>query len=81
MCVPTTYNHVTYNELNDAGFKLIIFANYGIRSVVSALRSTFGAIMVNKRLADADEQVASMQDIFDLVYVDELKHNEARYLR
>ena len=81
VCVPTTYNHVTYNELNDAGFKLIIFANYGIRSVVSALRSTFGAIMVNKRLADADEQVASMQDIFDLVYVDELKDNEARYLR
>ena len=81
VCVPTTYNHVTYDELNDAGFKLIIFANYGIRSVVSALRSTFGAIMANKRLADADGQVASMQDIFDLVYVDELRDNEARYIR
>lgn len=81
VCVPTTYNHVTYDELNDAGFKLIIFANYGIRSVVSALRSTFRAIMTNKRLADADGQVASMQEIFDLVYVDELRDNEARYIR
>jgi phosphoenolpyruvate phosphomutase len=81
VCVPTTYNEVSYDELNDAGFKLIIFANYGIRSVVSALRSTFGTIMTNKRLADADGQVASMQEIFDLVYVDELRDNEARYLR
>jgi phosphoenolpyruvate phosphomutase len=81
VCVPTTYNRVTYDELNDAGFKLIIFANYGIRSVVSALRSTFRAIMANKRLADADGHVASMQEIFDLVYVDELRDNEARYIR
>ncbi len=81
VCVPTTYNQVTYDELNDAGFKLIIFANYGIRSIVSALRSTFSAVMAHRRLADANGQVASMQDIFDLVYVDELRDNEARYIR
>lgn len=81
VCVPTTYNTVTYDALNDAGFKLIIFANYGVRSIVRALRTTFGAIMAERRLADADGNVASMQDIFDLIYLDELKENEDRYVR
>lgn len=81
VCVPTTYNEVSYDELNDAGFKLIIFANYGIRSIVKSLRDTFGTIMAHKRLADADGQVVSMDEIFRLIYLDELKENEARYVR
>ena len=47
----------------------------------TTLRDTFGAIMEHRRLADANGRVASMQDIFDLIYLDELKENEARYLR
>lgn len=81
VCVPTTYNTVPFEDLESAGFKLVIFANYGVRSIVNALRMTFATIMDNRRLADADDQVASMQDIFDLIYLDELKENEARYLR
>jgi phosphoenolpyruvate phosphomutase len=81
VCVPTTYKDVQYAQLNDAGFKLIIFANYGVRSIVKALRATFGDIMGTKRLADADEHVVSMQEIFDLIFLDELKENEARYIR
>jgi phosphoenolpyruvate phosphomutase len=81
VCVPTTYNSVEFGDLESAGFKLVIFANYGIRSIVTTLRDTFGAIMENRRLADANGRVASMQDIFDLIYLDELKENEARYLR
>jgi phosphoenolpyruvate phosphomutase len=81
VCVPTTYHTVSYEQLDSAGFKLIIFANYGIRSIVRAMRTTFGAIMANRRLADADEHVVSMQKIFDLIFLDELKENEARYVR
>ena len=79
--VPTTYNTVTYDQLNAAGFKLIIFANCGVRAIIKALRTTFGAVMEHRRLADADQHVVSMQDVFDLIYLDELKENEARYLR
>jgi len=81
VCVPTTYNEVTYDQLNDAGFKLIIFANYGVRSIVKSLRETFGTIMQNRRLADADDMVVEMDDVFELLFVDELKENEARYVR
>lgn len=79
--VPTTYNTISYQQLDDAGFRLIIFANYGIRSIVKALRETFGAIMADRRLADANEHVVSMETVFDLIFLGELKENEARYLR
>jgi phosphoenolpyruvate phosphomutase len=81
VCVPTTYNSVRFEDLESAGFKLVIFANYGIRSIVRSLRDTFGTIMAERRLADANDQVVSMEEVFDLIYLDELKENEARYLR
>lgn len=81
VCVPTTYNTVSYKTLNDSGFRLIIFANYGIRSIVKALQETFGKIMDDKRLADANDGVVPMEEVFRLIYVDELKENEARYVR
>ena len=68
-------------QLSRTGFKLIIFANYGVRAIVKALQGTFEAVMADKRLADADEHVVSMQEVLRLIYVDELKENEARYVR
>jgi phosphoenolpyruvate phosphomutase len=81
VCVPTTYNSVDYKTLDDAGFKLIIFANYGIRATVKALQQTFADLMANRRLADANDDVVSMEEIFRIIYVDELRENEARYVR
>jgi phosphoenolpyruvate phosphomutase len=81
VCVPTTYHTVPFASLEEAGFSLVIFANYGVRSIVRALRSTFESVMANRQLADADGQVVSMEEVFDLIYVDELKDNEARYIR
>jgi phosphoenolpyruvate phosphomutase len=81
VCVPTTYNRVSYDQLNDAGFRLIIFANYGIRAIVLALQETFRTIMDRKQLSDADGSVVAMDEIFRLIYLDELRENEARYVR
>jgi phosphoenolpyruvate phosphomutase len=81
VCVPTTYNRVSWNALDEAGFRLVIFANYGIRSIIRALQSTFETVMADRRLADAGDQVVDMDEVFRLIYVDELKANEARYVR
>jgi phosphoenolpyruvate phosphomutase len=80
VCVPTTYNQVTYEQLADAGFRLVIFANYGIRATVRALEETFGAILRQKRLADGNDHVVPMDEVFRLLYVDELRQNEDRYV-
>ena len=56
------------------------FANYGIRSTVKALEETFGALLSSKRLADGNEHVVPMDEVFRLLYVDELRQNEDRYV-
>lgn len=81
VCVPTTYGDVSYDELNDAGFRLIIMANAGVRSQVKALQETMSGLMAHKRLADVEDQLVPMSEIFRLVYVDELRANEDRYVR
>ena len=81
VCVPDCLRNITYRQLDDAGFKLIIFSHYGIRAVVKALKETFASMMGNRQLSDADAHVADMDEIFRLVYLDEFKENEARYVR
>jgi phosphoenolpyruvate phosphomutase len=81
VCVPTAYRTITYGQLEDAGFRLIIFSHYGIRAVVKALQTTYQSMMEKKSLVDADPTVADMDEIFRLIYLDEFKENEARYVR
>jgi phosphoenolpyruvate phosphomutase len=81
VCVPTAYRTVTYRQLDDVGFKLIVFSHYGVRAIVKALQQTFGSIMESKSLADGDDHVVDMDEIFRLIYLDEFRQNEARYVR
>ena len=81
VCVPTTYNQVTCDQLDRAGFRLAIFANYGIRATVKALKQTFTAILGRRCLADGNELVVPMDEIFRLIDVQELRSNEDRYVR
>ena len=81
VCVPTTYGDVTYDELDQAGFKLIIMANAGVRAQVRALQETMATLMTRRRLADVESKIVPMEEIFRLVYVDELRANEDRYVR
>ncbi len=79
VCVPTTYNTVTEKELIDNGFKMVIYANYGIRGIVKALKKVFSLISEKKTLSAANEEVVPMSEIFRLVAVEELYSNEEKY--
>jgi len=81
VCVPTTYGSVTFEELGQAGFRLVIIANAGVRAQVRALQDTMATLMKNKCLADVEDGIVPMDEIFRLVYVDELRENEDRYVR
>jgi phosphoenolpyruvate phosphomutase len=81
VCVPTAYRSVTYQQLDNVGFKLVVFSHYGVRAVVKALQDTFGGIMRAKSLTGADDSVVPMDEIFRLIYLDEFRQNEARYVR
>jgi phosphoenolpyruvate phosphomutase len=79
VCVPTTYNKVTIDELNSAGFSLVIYANYSVRAAVKAIQDVFKKIHEGGSLSAANDDVVEMENIFELIRVDQLKDNQQRY--
>jgi len=79
VCVPTTYNQVTLNELCNVGFSLAIYANYSIRATVKVMQLMFAAMARQDTLSAGNEYAVPMKDIFDLIAVEELQENQERY--
>lgn len=79
VCVPTTYNQVTKDQLNDAGFSMAIYANYSVRATVKILESMFEKMITGGTLSAGNEDVIPMTKIFDLIAVDEMKENQKKY--
>lgn len=78
--VPTIYKNASVNELYKAGFKLIIFANHGIRASIKAMRQVFKALKDGQKAAAADKFVVPLTDVYSLIGVEEMKDGEAKYL-
>lgn len=79
VAVPTTYIDTPLPELDVAGFKIVIYANQPLRAAVTAMRDTLGRLKEQRRV-EAEENIASLQDIYGLVGLSDLKENEAKFL-
>ena len=77
--MPTTYNQVTKQQLEDSGFSMAIYANYSVRATVGILEKMFSAIASGGTLSAGNEYTVPMSKIFDLIWVEELKENQKRY--
>jgi phosphoenolpyruvate phosphomutase len=67
VCVPTTYNNILEEELQAAGFQIIIYANHFLRAAYKAMRDTAKSILSNQRSLEADPLCAPVREIFDAV--------------
>ncbi len=76
VCVPTIYRHATVEELHAGGYKVVIFANHGLRSAVRAMRETFARILEMRSAGSVEDRIVSLKTIFELVGVDEMKAQE-----
>lgn len=65
--VPSSYNHFTEEELIDAGFNVVIYANHLLRSAFPAMKKTAESILVNKRSLEADEYCMSIKEILEIL--------------
>jgi phosphoenolpyruvate phosphomutase len=77
--VPTTYNQITVEDMNNAGISLAIYANYSVRATVGVLQNIFERMIVEGTLSAANTLAEPMDTIFDLVDINELKENQAKY--
>jgi phosphoenolpyruvate phosphomutase len=80
VAVPTTYPEVTVEELEQAGFRLAIFANQALRAAIVAMRETLREIRREGRAASVESRIAPLEEVYALVGVPELKSNEQRFL-
>jgi len=80
VAVPTIYNQISADELASDGFKLVIFANHGLRASLRAMRETYRTLTSSRRAASVEEEVATLQEVYACVGVEELREQEGRYL-
>ncbi len=65
--VPSSYNKFTEQELSDAGFNVVIYANHLLRSAFPAMKKTAESILTHKRSLEADEYCMSIKDILEIL--------------
>ncbi len=67
VCVPTTYNLITDEELGKAGFGIVIHANQMLRSGYNAMKQTAELILLNDRGFEAETMCSPVSEIFRTV--------------
>ncbi|MBR2687323.1 MAG: phosphoenolpyruvate mutase [Aquamicrobium sp.] len=78
--VPTKYYRTPVDEYRAAKISTVIWANHNMRAAVSAMRQVCERILREGTIAGIENEVATLDDVFDLLNYRELAEAETRYL-
>jgi phosphoenolpyruvate phosphomutase len=78
--VPTIFDGVTAAELQDAGFKVVIYANQAIRAGIRAMRDALAVIKQDTRPGSVNDRIVKLNEVYDLVGVPQMEEDERRFL-
>ncbi len=67
IAVPTTYNNLTWMELRDAGFSMVVYANQLLRSAYPAMLTTAQSILQYNRAKETDATLITLPELFNLI--------------
>jgi len=67
VCVPTSYNMATEDELAERGFNIVIYANQMMRASYPAMRRVAQSILRNGRSLEVDKELISINEILELI--------------
>ena len=67
VAVPSTYSHLTEEELRNAGVNVVIYANHLIRSAYPAMIKAAETILLNQRAHEAEDVCMPIKDILTLI--------------
>jgi phosphoenolpyruvate phosphomutase len=65
--VPTTYNHITENELASWGVNVVIYANHMLRAAYPAMVNCAKSILTHGRSYEANDICMPIKDILELI--------------
>jgi len=80
VCVPTTYHTTTVDELARIGFKMVIFANHGLRASIRAIQDTLQTIRQTNTASSVDDRIVPLSEVYRLVNLQQLLADERAYL-
>ena len=76
IAVPTSYPNVTLNELQNHKIRMVIYANQSLRVAHWAMAEHLNKLSTAKSLSDVDTKMSTMEDIFYLQEMYEIKKQE-----
>ncbi len=80
MAIPTTYWTTPPQTLYDNGYQIIIYANQLLRSTIPAMKRVLTSIHNNeKRNRVFSQNLATLQEVFDITDANELEEKELKF--
>jgi len=78
--VPTIFDAVRAAELEEAGFKIVIYANQAIRAGIHAMRDVLSILKQDTRPGAANDRIVKLKEVYELVGVPQMEDDERRFL-
>lgn len=77
IAIPTSYPNVTLDELQNHKIRMVIYANQSLRVSHWAMAEHLNKLSTAKSLSDVDTKMSTMEDIFHLQEMYEIKKQES----
>lgn len=80
--VPTAYPELSEPRIKALGnVKMVIYGNHAIRAAVTAMQDIFARIRADRGIHNVQNDIVSVEEIFRLQRMDEIKDDERKFLR
>jgi len=78
--VPTIFDQTTAEEMEEAGAKIIIYANQPVRAAIRAMRDALELIKRDTRPGAANDRIVTLPEVYDIVGVPQMERDERQFL-
>ena len=80
--VPTAYPEMTEARAKSLKkIRMLIYGNHGIRAAVTAMKKVFAQIIAEGGIKEGDAEIVSVEEIFRLQNMGDVKEKEDKFLR
>jgi len=79
IAIPTTYYRVKVDELARRGFRMVIYANHGLRASLKAMNETFRSIQEAGSTGPVEGSIASMEEVFEIQGMGAMREDERKF--
>jgi phosphoenolpyruvate phosphomutase len=78
--VPTIFDQTTAAELEEAGAKIIIYANQPVRAAIRSMQDALALIKKDTRPGAANNIIVSLPEVYEIVGVPQMEQDERDFL-